>query len=187
MNRKSIIISAPSGAGKTSIVKFLLNEISTLSFSISATSREKRGKEVDGLDYYFLSTDYFKERIEKNNFLEWEEVYPDQFYGTLNSELERIWSDNMQVIFDVDVKGGVNIKNKFKANCLSIFIAPPSLKELEVRLINRGTDTTESISKRLKKAEYEMLLKGDFDVIVVNDDLNEACNQTLRLVKDFII
>ena len=187
MNRKSIIISAPSGAGKTSIVKFLLNEISTLSFSISATSREKRGKEVDGLDYYFLSTDYFKERIEKNNFLEWEEVYPDQFYGTLNSELERIWSDNMQVIFDVDVKGGVNIKNKFKANCLSIFIAPPSLKELEVRLINRGTDTTESISKRLKKAEYEMLLKGDFDVIVVNDDLNEACNQTLRLVKNFII
>jgi len=187
VNRKSIIISAPSGAGKTSIVKFLLNEISTLSFSISATSREKRGKEVDGLDYYFLSTDYFKERIEKNNFLEWEEVYPDQFYGTLNSELERIWSDNMRVIFDVDVKGGVNIKNKFKANCLSIFIAPPSLKELEARLINRGTDTTESISKRLKKAEYEMLLKGDFDVIVVNDDLNEACNQTLRLVKDFII
>ena len=187
MNRKSIIISAPSGAGKTSIVKFLLNEISTLSFSISATSREKRGKEVDGLDYYFLSTDYFKERIEKNNFLEWEEVYPDQFYGTLNSELERIWSDNMQVIFDVDVKGGVNIKNKFKANCLSIFIAPPSLKELEVRLINRGTDTTESISKRLKKAEYEMLLKGDFDVVVINDDLNEACNQTLRLVKNFII
>tara|TARA_B110000240_G_C13494013_1_gene450880 strand:- start:1231 stop:1794 length:564 start_codon:yes stop_codon:yes gene_type:complete len=187
VNRKSIILSAPSGAGKTSIVKFLLNEISTLSFSISATSREKRGKEVDGLDYFFLSTDYFKERIEKNNFLEWEEVYPDQFYGTLNSELERIWSDNMQVIFDVDVKGGVNIKNKFKANCLSIFIAPPSLKELEARLINRGTDTTESISKRLKKAEYEMLLKGNFDVVVVNDDLNEACNQTLRLVKNFII
>ena len=186
MEGKTVVISAPSGAGKTSIVNFLLSKIPSLNFSVSACSREKRLDEINGKDYYFLNISEFKSKIDKGDFLEWEEVYPDQYYGTLNSELERIWSENKHVVFDIDVAGGINVKNKFTSNCISIFILPPSLTVLEKRLSDRRSESLSSISKRIKKSEEEISKNQYFDYVVLNDDFTIACNEVLALVANFL-
>ena len=181
-----IVISAPSGAGKTSIVHYLLKEIPTLSFSISVCTREKRIKEIDKKDYYFFSEEKFRNKINEGEFLEWEEVYPNQYYGTLKSEVKRIWNFGKHVIFDVDVKGGINIKNQYKEDCLSIFIMPPSISVLKERLEDRDTDSTESISKRIEKAKQEIKQNSDFDYVVINDELVVACEKIKELIMNFI-
>ena len=186
MEGKLIIFSAPSGAGKTSIVKALLNDNPLLEFSVSATSRPKRPGEVDGKDYYFLSPEEFRERIQQGLFLEWEEVYPDSFYGTLHSELERIWNKGRHVVFDVDVIGGLNIKKQYPTRSLAVFIRPPSLEVLKNRLVNRKTETEESLAKRLGKAEQEMGFAVKFDKVIVNDQLQEAIETAKAAVNEFI-
>ena len=186
MNQKAIIISAPSGAGKTSIVKYLMNSGLPLDFSVSAASRAKRANEVDGKDYYFISADEFRKKISNDEFLEWEEVYVNQFYGTLKSEIDRIWQNGKVVIFDVDVKGGVNIKKYFGEKALSIFVKPPTLEELKQRLANRGTETEESLNKRVAKSEYEMTFEPHFDEVILNDDLATAQKQAFDLIDNFI-
>ena len=183
---KLIVISAPSGAGKTSIVHQLLKDISILSFSISASSREKRENEVHGKDYYFLGAEGFHKKIEQDAFLEWEQVYENQYYGTLRSEIERIWSEGKTVIFDVDVDGGLNIKKQYPKECLSIFIMPPSLEVLAERLIGRGSDSDESIKQRLYKAEEEISKSKLFDNIILNDNFKIACEQTNQVITNFI-
>ena len=175
---KVIIFSAPSGAGKSTIVKYLLDKNPELEFSISATSRQPRGKE----QHYFFTQDDFKKRIAAHEFLEWEEVYPGCFYGTLQQEVERIWAKGHTVLFDVDVKGGINIKQKFGKNALSIFIQAPSIECLRQRLIGRNTDSPEKIEERVNKAEYEMSFADRFDTIIVNDNLAEAQEK----VRDFL-
>lgn len=186
-SEKVIIFSAPSGAGKTTIVKSILAEFPSLEFSVSATSRSPREGETHGKDYYFLSADNFREKIQNQEFLEWEEVYANSFYGTLKSEPERIWKKGNQVIFDVDVMGGINIKKLFTQKALSIFVMPPSLEILEQRLINRGTETPESLKKRLDKAAHEMSFANEFDKIVINDHLETAIAETIALIKEFLI
>lgn len=186
MQGKVIVVSAPSGAGKTSIVQQLLKEVPELRFSISATTRAKREYEVDGKDYYFLTPEQFKEKLAQDDFLEWQEVYTDQFYGSLKSEVERIWQNNQTVIFDVDVLGGLNIKKFYGDNAMSVFIKAPSVEELEKRLRNRGTETPETLKKRLDKAEYEMSFSNQFDKILLNDDLATAQGEMIELVRDFI-
>lgn len=186
MKGKAIIVSAPSGAGKTSIVNHLLGKDLGLEFSVSVTTRKPRKNEVNGKDYYFISVSEFRLRIKNNEFLEWEEVYKDQFYGTLKSEIERIWAHNRHVLFDVDVKGGINIKNKFGKQALSIFIMPPSVAELEKRLLARGTDEKSKIKVRVKKAIEEMKLADYFDYIVVNENLDTAQNEVLTIVMNFL-
>ncbi|MEG1556174.1 MAG: guanylate kinase [Bacteroidales bacterium] len=186
MKGKLIIVSAPSGAGKTSVVKYLLEYQTHLSFSISATSRSKRENEKDKKDYYFLSVEEFKQKIAQNEFLEWEEVYPNQFYGTLKSEVYRIWNEGQHVIFDVDVKGGLNIKQQFGDQALAVFVKPPTIRELEKRLLYRGTETPETLKKRLDKASYELSFADQFDVIVVNEDLKIAQKEMVRVVDDFL-
>ena len=186
MKRKLIIVSAPSGAGKSTIVKYLLDRGINLDFSISATTRAPRGDEKDGIDYYFLSVDEFRKKIKNGDFVEWEEVYKDQLYGTLKSEIDRIWSHGSHVLFDVDVKGGVNLKNIFKHIAISIFIMPPSINELEKRLIARGTDADLKIKMRVEKAAEELKLADSFDNIVANNNLEEAENEVYRLVTGFI-
>ena len=186
MNGKLVIISAPSGAGKTTIVNHLLRKYPDLEFSVSATTRKPRGKETDGKEYYFISVSDFKSRIKKGDFAEWEEVYEDQFYGTLKSEIERIWSHKRHVVFDVDVKGGISLKNIYGHQAISIFIMPPSVRELEKRLIRRATDNSEKITIRLSKALKEMKLAGQFDNIVINDNLERAQNEVLEIVKSFL-
>lgn len=186
MEGKLIIFSAPSGSGKTTIVKHILGYGLPLEFSISATSRKPRGIEENGKDYYFLSETEFREKIAKDEFIEWEEVYPGSFYGTLKSEIDRIWNKGYHVIFDIDVKGGVNLKKLFPNNSLSIFIMPPSIEELEKRLINRSTDSVETIQKRVGKAKEELTFADKFDKIIVNDNLADAQKETLDTVKDFI-
>jgi guanylate kinase len=181
-----IIFSAPSGAGKTTIVHWLMKQVPNLAFSISATSRKKRKDESDGKDYYFLSVDEFKKKIRNNEFVEWEEVYENQYYGTLISEVERLRNEGKNVVFDVDVKGGMNIKRLYGDNAISIFIMPPSIEELEMRLRKRNTDDEESIRKRVKKAGYELQYSRHFDVVIVNDDLEKAKQQTLKVVNEFI-
>lgn len=183
---KLIIFSAPSGSGKTTIVKHLLAKGFNLSFSISATSRSPRGNEQDGVDYYFLDKDTFRERIDKGDFLEWEEVYSGVYYGTLKSEVERIFNSGSNVIFDVDVVGGVNIKKYYGDKALSVFIKAPSVEELRKRLEGRGTDSAETIAKRIAKAEQELEYAPLFDKIIVNDDLTKACLETEDLVRDFL-
>lgn len=183
---KSVVISAPSGAGKTSIVNYLLNEIVDLEFSISACNRAKRHNEVDGEHYHFLETIDFKKKISEGFFLEWEEVYENQFYGTLFSTMNEIWSRDKHVIFDVDVKGAINIKKKYLDECLSIFISPPSIKSLEERLLNRGTDSKDNIKKRLNKAKKELEFKDHFDTIIINEDFSEACLQARKKVLEFL-
>jgi len=184
--RKLIVISAPSGAGKTSVVHFLLKNIPKLSFSISACSRQKRENETDGEDYYFLGVDEFKSKIKEDAFLEWEEVYSNQFYGTLRSEVEKIWKKQKTAIFDIDVVGGINIKNQYPDECLSIFISPPSIKELRNRLNKRGTDLAKDIEIRLAKAEEEMGQSKAFDVVIVNRDLDTTCKKALGVINNFI-
>lgn len=183
---KAIIFSAPSGAGKTTIVHKLLMEIPSLAFSISACSRPPRPMEEDSKDYYFLSIEDFKSKIASNSFIEWEEVYTDHFYGTLKSEVERIWNDGKTVIFDVDVFGGINLKKYFGDNAISIFVMPPSIAELDKRLHNRQTETEEKIQTRLAKAEKEIDLNKQFDVVIVNDKLENAVKEAKNLVIKFI-
>ena len=183
---KVIIFSAPSGAGKTSIVQLLLKKLTNLSFSISACTREKRVNETNEVDYYFLTLESFKKKISNSSFIEWEEVYKDQFYGTLKSEVDRIWNNNQHVIFDVDVKGGIALKNYFGENALSIFIDPPSIKELKKRLDNRGSEDAKSLNKRIAKAKLELSFKDEFDAIVVNKTLNNAFIKTESLVRNFL-
>jgi len=183
---KLIVISAPSGAGKTSIVHQLLKNIPELSFSVSASSRERRENEVHGKHYYFLGEEGFHKRIKEDAFLEWEQVYENQYYGTLKSEIERIWSEGKTVIFDVDVLGGLNIKKQYPKECLSIFIMPPSLEILAERLIGRGSESDESVKKRLDKAEEEISKNKQFDTIILNDDFETACEQTKEIITNFI-
>lgn len=183
---KCIIFSAPSGAGKTTIVRHLLSLNLRLQFSISATSREKRAHEVHGKDYYFLSVSEFKNEISNDAFLEWEEVYKDQFYGTLKREIERIWSLKKHVIFDVDVVGGLNLKKIFGERALSIFVMPPSLELLEKRLIGRKTETPESLKKRLGKAEQELTYSDKSDYVLVNDQLTSAFGEAEQVIIDFM-
>ncbi len=184
---KLIVFSAPSGSGKTTIVHHLLEQKElNLAFSISATSRNKRGKEVDGKDYYFISAIKFKKLIKKDKFIEHEEVYTDNFYGTLKKEVKRLRKEGKNVIFDIDVIGGLNIKKQFPKKTLAIFVKPPSLKEMERRLRNRKTDTEEKIIERIAKAEREMSFAKDFDVILINDDLEIAKNDAFELVKEFL-
>ncbi len=185
-NSKLLIFSAPSGSGKTTIVRNLLERISSLEFSISATSRRPRGEEVDGKDYYFLSPKEFENKISQQEFLEYEEVYKGSYYGTLKSEVDRIWNKGHQVIFDIDVIGGLNLKKQYGDQALAIFVQPPSIVELEKRLRGRGTETEDKIKQRLSKAETELSLARDFDEILINDDLKTAVNQAESWVKKFI-
>jgi guanylate kinase len=183
---KAIILSAPSGSGKTTLVNYLLQTIDTLSFSISACTRERRGKEVDGKDYYFLSADEFREKIQKGEFVEWEEVYHDHYYGTLKSEVERVWRSGKHLIFDVDVIGGLNLKEYFGDRALALFVMPPDLPTLEKRLRGRGTDSEDRIATRLQKAKKELLTADQFDHIILNVELAEAKKEAEGLVKNFL-
>jgi len=186
MAGKLIIFSAPSGAGKSTIVHYLLTRNLGLEFSVSATSRKPRGTEQHGKDYYYLTPEDFRQRIDNKEFIEYEEVYNDLYYGTLRSEIDRITANGNNIIFDVDVKGGLNIKKQFGERALAIFIAPPSIDELLKRLNHRGTDTPEMIAQRVGKAEYEMSFAPQFDVVVVNDDLAKAQNEAEKLVREFV-
>lgn len=184
---KLFVFSAPSGSGKTTIVRHLLNqERFGLEFSISATSREPRGKEVHGKDYYFISLKEFKEKIKGEDFLEWEEVYKDNFYGTLKSEIERIWSQGKHVIFDIDVAGGLRIKKKFPEETLAVFVKPPDINELIIRLKKRGEESPEKIAMRVAKAPVEMATAPQFDEIIKNYDLEIALKQAEDLVEEFL-
>jgi guanylate kinase len=186
INGKLVIISAPSGAGKTTIVKYLLNSGLNLAFSVSATTRSVRNNEKDGRDYYFLTPEAFRRMISNDELVEWQEVYKDHYYGTPKSEIQRIWTEKKHVLFDVDVMGGINLKKIFGKSAISIFIRPPSIGELEKRLINRGTDDIEKIKMRVEKASEEMKQSGEFDHIIVNDNLEKAQEEAYRIVKDFI-
>lgn len=186
MKGKLVIISAPSGAGKSTLIKHLLESGINLEFSISATTRAPRGDEKNGKEYYFLSVIEFRSKIKKGEFIEWEEVYKDQLYGTLKSEIRRIRENGNHILFDVDVKGGINLKNIFKHEAISIFIMPPSVRELEKRLIQRGTDNAVKIKIRIAKAKEEMKLADQFDNIVINDYLEHAENTVYNIVKSFL-
>ena len=186
MNRKMLIFSAPSGGGKTTIVKAVLKQFPELAFSVSTTSRPQRPNEINGVDYYFISTEEFRKKIANEEFIEWQEVYPGIYYGTLKSELERIWALGKNPVFDIDVKGALNLKNIFQSESLTIFIQPPSLQILEQRLRNRGTETEESLARRLGKAAYELTFATYFDAVIVNDQLQQAIQEAIQLVADFL-
>lgn len=184
--QKAIIISAPSGAGKTTIVKALLEQVPELEFSVSACTRAPRNGEVHGKDYWFITPEEFRARVANNELVEWQEVYPGSFYGTLKSELEHIWNRGNAVIFEVDAIGGINLKKYFGNDALSVFIRPPSIETLEDRLRNRNTDDAASIEKRMAKAIFELSFAENFDEIVVNDNLEMAVTKVVALVKDFL-
>ncbi len=187
MNRnKLIVFSAPSGAGKTTLVKHILSQFSNTSFSISATSRSPRGNEKDGVDYHFLSKSEFKKKIYNNEFIEYEEVYGGVHYGTLKSEIENIWTNNEVALFDIDVVGGFNIKKMYPTNTLSIFVMPPSIDTLRKRLISRGDISDDEINRRIKKAELELDFASKFDKIIINSDLEESKKIASNLVTEFI-
>jgi guanylate kinase len=183
---KCIIFSAPSGAGKTTIVRALLDRFDQLSFSISACSRQPRPNEINGKDYYFLSAEAFRKKIKADEFIEWEEVYKDHYYGTLRNEVERLWKTGKTVVFDVDVYGGIQLKKYFGANALSFFVEAPSLEELETRLRNRQTETEEKIQTRMQKAQEELEKKEQFDRVVVNDRLEDAINTVVTEINEYI-
>jgi len=185
MQTKIVIFSAPSGSGKSTIINYLLNQNLNISFSISATSRQPRGVEKDGVEYYFLTPDEFRTKISKNEFLEFEEVYTDRFYGTLKAEVERILNSGQHVVFDVDVVGGLNIKKHYGNRALTVFIQPPGIEELRNRLEKRGTDSPEVIESRLSKAEYELSFAPQFDVVIINDDFDRAKLDTVAVLKRF--
>ena len=184
---KLLVFSAPSGSGKTTIVRHLLSQKDlNLEFSISAASREPRGEEINGKDYYFISTSDFKKHIKADDFLEWEEVYRDNFYGTLKSEVNRIWANGKNVIFDIDVAGGLRIKSKFPAETLAVFVKPPSIDELKIRLKKRSTENDDKINMRIAKASVELATAPQFDKIIKNYDLDIAKNDAYELVKAFV-
>ena len=186
MKGKLIILSAPSGSGKSTIIRHLLYEGLPLEFSVSATSRPARGTEQNGVEYYFLSPDEFREKISQNLFLEYEEVYPDCFYGTLKSEVENKLEQGKNILFDVDVAGGLNLKKQYGDNALLLFIQPPSIEELQRRLEKRGTDSAEVIQDRIAKATFELSLASQYDQVIVNDNLNKAKNETILTINKFI-
>jgi len=187
-NHKIIIITAPSGAGKTSITKHLLKTFpDKLAFSISAATRQKREYEKDGVDYYFMSVDDFKEKIQHNAFVEWEMVYEGKYYGTLKSEIHRIWKEGKVPLLDIDVQGAVHVQQEHREQSLSIFIEPPSVDELKKRLSSRGTETPESLATRINKATYELSFKDHFDKVIVNADLEKACKEAVDIISDFIV
>lgn len=185
--KKVIIIAAPSGAGKTSITRHLLSSLSNeLAFSISAATRQPRNNEKNAVDYYFISVGEFKQRIEDNEFVEWEMVYEGKYYGTLKAELERIWKEGKSPLLDVDVQGGIHVQQQFPGTSLSLFIEPPSIEELKRRLEKRGTETLESLQARINKASYELSFKHNFDKIILNDKLETACLAAEKAVRDFL-
>jgi len=183
---KMFIFTAPSGAGKTTIVRHLLDKYNFLDFSISATTRNKRPHEQDKVDYYFMSVDEFKDNVTNGAFIEWEEVYENQFYGTLKSEVERIWSNNKHLVFDIDVRGAQNIKRFFGDKCMSVFVRPPSVEVLIERLVNRNTETPESLQKRISKVRREMEYENTFDMVLVNDLLEVSFVEAEHIVETFI-
>lgn len=184
--QKFIIVTAPSGTGKTTITRYLLQKYPQLTFSVSATTRQPRAGEVNGADYYFISVEDFQHKIQENAFIEWEMVYEGKYYGTLKTELGRIWGEEKVPVLDIDVQGAIHIKQQFPQNSLSIFIEPPSIEELKRRLTNRGTDSLESIETRYKKAEYELSFKSQFDRVIMNDNLEKACHDTEAVIKEFL-
>ena len=187
MKKKLLIFSAPSGSGKTTLVNHLLSEIDDIAFSVSATTREPRGEEQNGVEYYFMSLEEFKQRVENDEFLEWEEVYPGRCYGTLKAVVEKMREQGLHVAFDVDVVGGTNIKKFYGDEALSVFIQAPSIEVLRERLVKRGTDSMEEIEKRLSKAQWEMdFAQGKFDTTIINDDLETAKADILKAVSDFL-
>ena len=183
---KILIITAPSGAGKTSITHHLMKQFPQLAFSVSAATRQPRGIEKNGVDYYFMSSESFKEKIKDKEFAEWEMVYEGKYYGTLKSELERIWANNQVPVLDIDVKGALHVQQQYPINTLSIFIEPPSVNELKIRLEGRGTETEESLTARVNKASYEISFKTHFDKVIMNDNLPKACEKADTLVKEFL-
>jgi guanylate kinase len=184
---KVIIFSAPSGSGKSTIVNALLARLDRLEFSISATSRAPREGEKEGREYYFLTADEFRRRVERGDFVEWEEVYAGTHYGTLGAEVERIWAAGNVIVFDIDVKGGINLKRKFGDNALALFIMPPSIDELERRLRQRGTESEDTIRKRIGRAELELSFAPQFDRIIINDNLEKAIDETEKTIREFLI
>ena len=186
VHNKLIILTAPSGSGKTSITRFLIHKYPKLSFSISATTRLPRGEEKNGVEYYFMSVDDFRKKIDEKGFIEWEVVYEGKYYGTLKSELERIWNEGKVPMLDIDVQGAVHVQQKFAGDCLSIFIEPPSVEELKRRLESRGTETPENLATRVSKASYEMSFKHHFVKTILNDNLEKACAETEQVIKDFL-
>lgn len=184
--QKILIITAPSGAGKTSITRYLMQKFPELAFSVSAATRKARENEVNGEDYYFLSEEEFQHKIKVKEFAEWEMVYEGKYYGTLKSELERIWSNNQVPVLDIDVKGAIHVQKQYPINTLSLFIEPPSVDELKKRLEGRGTETIETLTARVSKASYEISFKAHFDKVIVNKDLTSACIAAEKLVTDFL-
>jgi guanylate kinase len=184
--RKILIITAPSGAGKTSVTTHLLQVFPQLAFSVSAATRQPRENEKNGVDYYFMSLEDFKKRIQHNEFIEWEMVYEGKYYGTLKSEMERIWADDQIPVLDIDVKGAIHVQQQYPVNTLSIFIEPPSIDELKRRLQGRGTETKESLEARINKASYEISFKHSFSHTIINHDLTDARRQAVDIVKEFI-
>jgi len=183
---KLIVITAPSGAGKTSITRHLLKTFPQLAFSVSAATRQARSYEKEGVDYYFISLEDFKEKIRQKEFAEWEMVYEGKYYGTLKSELERIWNNSQVPLLDIDVKGAIHVKQQYPQSLLTIFIEPPSIAELKRRLESRGTETAESLQARVNKASYEISFKDHFDKCIINDDFNRACTEAEQIVKEFL-
>jgi guanylate kinase len=183
---KLIIITAPSGSGKTSITRHLISKYPQLAFSISATTRSPRGEEKDGVEYYFMSVDEFRKKIDQKSFIEWEMVYEGKYYGTLKSELERMWIAGQIPMLDIDVHGAIHVQEKFEGDCLSIFVQPPSVEELKRRLERRGTESPESLATRINKASYEMSFSHQFNRTILNDDLEKACAETEQVIKDFL-
>ena len=186
IHQKILIITAPSGAGKTSITHFLMKTFPVLSFSVSAATRQARGNETNGVDYYFITLEDFKKKIQQKEFAEWEMVYEGKYYGTLKSELKRIWSLGKVPVLDIDVKGALHVQQQYPENTLSIFVEPPSVDELKKRLLSRGTETVESLAARVNKASYEISFKDHFDKIIINDNLDSAYERALKIVGDFI-
>ncbi|MEO6729980.1 MAG: guanylate kinase [Ferruginibacter sp.] len=186
IQNKIIVITAPSGSGKTSITRHLMKVFPDLAFSISAATRQSRGTEKNEVDYYFISENDFKQKIQHSEFVEWEMVYEGKYYGTLKSELQRIWDQQKVPVLDIDVKGAIHVKQQYPDSCITLFIEPPSVVELKKRLETRGTETAESLAARINKAAYELSFKEHFDKVIVNDNLEKACTEATSIIKDFL-